>query len=125
MPPPRIIEQPMDITRPVTEDAMFTCVGQGYGFVDVSWYRERANRNPVEIRGIGRSSYNIMVTPDHISSTLTISDLLNRDERNYWCRFDNNIGHVLSRFTALTIGGNIISTCRHCVMVICCYSPTT
>ena len=98
----------MDLTRSVTETAIFTCVGQGYGLVNVSWHRQNDNRNPVTRRR--RFTSNIVVTPDRISSTLTIVDLQNNDERNYWCRFDNNIGHMLSMFATLTIGGNIIST---------------
>ena len=39
VPPSRIIEHPTNITQPITQTAVLVCVGQGYGFVDISWIR--------------------------------------------------------------------------------------
>ena len=104
MPPPRIIVQPMDIIRPVTQNATFVCVGQGYGFVDVRWIRG------VGIRGRSLRSKAIvttMVTPDNIAtitSMLTMPDIRDNDGTRYWCRYSNNGGDTDSTRARLTIG---------------------
>ena len=103
MPPPRIIVHPMDRTRPVTENATFTCVGQGYGFVDVSWVRIRNNNNnerPLRSKSIVTT----MVTPDNVTSILTIPDLENSDGRPYMCRYINSGGETDSDLARLIIG---------------------
>ena len=101
MPPPRIIVHPMDVTRPVTENATFVCVGQGYGFVDVSWVRLARNGNERFLRD--KSIVTTMVTPGNITSILTIPDLENRDRRRYFCRYINSGGQTDSNQTTLTI----------------------
>ena len=102
MPPPRIIVHPMDKTRPVTENAIFTCVGQGYGFVDVSWVRIRNNNNERSLRG--KSIVTTMITSDNIASILTIPDLRNNDGERYMCRYNNSEGETDSNQARLTIG---------------------
>ena len=91
----------MDITRPVTENATFVCVGQGYGFVDVSWVRIR-NDNEKPPRS--KSTVTTMVTPDNITSILTIPDLENSDGRSYRCTYINSEGKTDSDQARLTIG---------------------
>ena len=105
VPPPRIIEHPLDATVPVTQAAGFICVGQGYGLVDVSWIRilngdERSPRR--------KSIVTTMVTPDNITtitSSLTIPNLENRDGRDYKCIYSNSEGQTSSYIASLTIGG--------------------
>ena len=101
MPPPRIIVHPMDITRPVTENATFVCVGQGYGFVDVRWFSggRSSRRSPPS-----KSIVTTMVTQDSITSTLTIPDLIDYDGGRYRCRYSNNGGETNSNQARLTIG---------------------
>ena len=91
----------MDKTRPPTQNATFVCVGQGYGFVDVNWLRIRSGneRSPP-----GKSIVTTMVTPDNITSILTISDLRNRDGGDYRCRYNNNGGETDSIMATLTVG---------------------
>ena len=90
----------MDITRPVTENATFVCVCQGYGFVDVSWFRGNRNRSPPD-----RSIVTTMVTPYNITSVLTIPDLRDDNGRDrYKCRYNNIAGGTDSDQARLTIG---------------------
>ena len=103
MPPPRIIEHPMDITVPPTQTAVFVCVGQGYGYVDVMWLRGNSDRSPPI-----RSTVTTMVTPDNyttITSTLTIPDVNDNTPSRYRCRYSNSEGETDSRIARLTIGG--------------------
>ena len=101
MPRPRIIVHPMDITRPVTQNATFVCVGQGYGLVDVRWIRRRGgNDRPL----LGRSIVTTIVTPDNITSILTIPDLRDGDRGSYRCRYSNSGGEMDTERAALTIG---------------------
>ena len=92
----------MDITLPVTQNATFTCVGQGYGFVDVSWVRIRyISERPLRRKSIVTT----MVTPDNITSIVTIPDLENIDGRRYYmCRYINSGGETDSNQAKLTIG---------------------
>ena len=99
MPPPRIIVQPVGITRPVTQNATFVCVSQGYGFVNVRWFRGERNRSPP-----GRSIVTTMVAPNNITSLLTIPNLRNNDGGRYRCRYINSGGETDSDLARLTIG---------------------
>ena len=111
MPPPRIIEHPMDTTVSVTQTAVFVCVGQGYGFVDVRWVRVKNNNDERPIPS--KSIVTTMVTPDNITtitSVLTIPDLKDNDgKRNYRCIYSNSVGEMRSSSARLTIG----SKCSH------------
>ena len=91
----------MDKTCPVTQNATFVCVGQGYGFVDVSWIRIRSGneRSPPD-----KSIVTTMVTPDNVTSILTIPDLRDNDGGRYRCRYNNNGGETNSNLARLTIG---------------------
>ena len=103
MPPPRIIEHPMNIAVPVTETAIFVCVGQGYGLVDVMWFRGNRERPPP-----GRSTVTTMVTPDDITtitSLLTIPNVNDSIARIYRCRYSNTEGETDSNIARLTTGG--------------------
>ena len=103
VPPPRIIEHPIDIELPVTQTAMFECVGHGYGFVDVSWLRTISNNE----RSLpSKSTVTTMVSSDNIAtitSVLTISDLADSKRGNYWCVYTNSGGETHSRIADLTI----------------------
>ena len=113
VPPPRIIQDPMDTTDPVTQAAMFVCVGQGYGFVNVSWIR--AKDKPLREKSIVTT----MVTPDNITtitSNLTIRDLKDSDGGKYRCIYNTSAGEIHSRLARLTIG----SKCLH-IMIILLY----
>ena len=105
VPPPRIIEHPMNITQPVTHTAVFVCVGQGYGLVDVSWVRIADDK---EKSPRGKSIVTTMVTPDNIitiTSNFTIPNLNNKDGRdNYKCIYSNSEGEISSYIANLTIG---------------------
>ena len=105
MPPPRIIEHPTNVELPVTETAVFVCVGQGYGFVDVTWVTGKRNneRSPPD-----KSTVTTMVTPDNITtitSILTIPDVNDRDGRHFRCIYNNTGGETHSNIAKLTIGG--------------------
>ena len=96
----------MDITRPVTQNATFVCVGQGYGFVNVRWVRGERNsqRSPP-----GKSIVATMVTQDNITtitSMLTIPDIMDRDGRHFRCIYNNSGGETHSNIARLTIGGS-------------------
>ena len=90
----------MDITFPATQNATFVCVGQGYGFVDISWVRMRSMERPLRSKSIVTTT----VTSDNITSILTIPDLRNNDGRQYRCRYINSGGQTDSRPARLTIG---------------------
>ena len=89
----------MDVTAPVTQTAIFVCVGQGYGLVDVSWFR--VGRRPLP----NKSIFTTIVTSDNITSILTIPDIINNDEGRYRCRYNNSGGVTDSVRRRLTIGG--------------------
>ena len=95
----------MDLARPPTQNATIVCVGQGYGFVDVSWFRFRRGNERFLPR---KSIVTTMVTPNNITSVLTISDLRNSDRGDYWCRYNNSGGDTNSTRATLTIGGNCL-----------------
>ena len=105
MPPPRIIEHPMDCEVPLTETPMFMCIGQGYGLVDVSWRvgGGRKGRPPPE-----RSTVTTMVTPDNITTITSIFSSPNVTEDDhrtlYRCRYSNSEGETDSDIVRLTIG---------------------
>ena len=92
----------MDVTTPVTQTAMFECVGQGYGLVDVSWFSSARNSlgSPPD-----KSIFTTIVTSDNITSILTIPDIINNDEGRYRCRYNNSGGVTDSSQRRLTIGG--------------------
>ena len=93
----------MDITVPVTQTAVFVCVGQGYGNVDVMWFRGSSNRSPP-----GRSTVSTIVTPDNITtvtSILTIPNVNDNSPSRYRCRYSNSEGETDSSIAELTIGG--------------------
>ena len=90
----------MDKTRPVTQNSTFTCVGQGYGFVDVRWFKGGRNS---ENSPPGKSIVTTMVTPDNVTSILTIPDLRNHDRGRYRCRYINSGGETNSSRARLTI----------------------
>ena len=89
----------MDVTVPATQNATFVCVGQGYGFVNVSWSRS-GNRRILQERSIVTTK----ITSDDITSMLTIFDVRGRDEGRYRCRYSNSEGSVNSNRARLTIG---------------------
>ena len=103
MPPPRIIEHPMDITIPPRETVVFVCVGQGYGLVDVMWFRGNNENSPP-----GRSTVTTMVTTDDITtitSILTIPDVKENTPNRYRCRYSNSEGETDSNIARLTVAG--------------------
>ena len=106
MPPPRIIEHPMDVTVPGGQTAMFVCIGQGYGLVDVRWLR-----SGIDLRN--KSNVTITVSSHNITSILTIPELNSGDERNYRCIYNNSGGQTRSSRGRLTIG----SKCSHTVII--------
>ena len=111
MPPPRIIEHPMDIIVPVTETVVFVCVGQGYGFVDVNWQRIRIGQSR-ERPPPDKSTVITMVTPDNvttITSILTIPDVTDRNRGDYWCVYSNNVNETRSNIARLAIGSKCYS----------------
>jgi len=91
----------MERTVPPTEDANFTCTGQAYGEVNVSWFmRRRRNDNPVQDKAIITTT----ITPDLITSVLTIPNVLDGVDRRYLCRITNSAGLTNSDLARLTIG---------------------
>jgi len=95
---PVIVQHPMDKTVPATEDANFTCTGQAYGDVNVNWIRK--NNNPVPDKAIITTT----ITPDLITSVLTIPNVLASDERRYRCTLTNSAGSTESDRARLSIG---------------------
>ena len=91
----------MDMAVPVTETAIFVCVGQGYGLVDVNWVRLiRNDERPLR----SKSTVTTVVTHDNITSILTIPDLEDGDGRDYRCIYNNSGGESHSNNATLTIG---------------------
>ena len=106
MPSPRIIKQPVDTMRLATQNATFVCVGQGYGFIDISWIRGvRINERPPPSKSIVTT----VITPDSITNTLIIPKLRDRDKGRYKCRFVNSAGGTDSYRALLSIE----SKCLH------------
>ena len=104
MPPPRIIEHPINTELPATEIAEFKCIGQGYGFVDVRWLRIKNDKERSPPR---KATVTTMVTPDNITtitSVLTIPDLMDGNRGPYWCIYNNSGGETPSETAILAIG---------------------
>ena len=100
-----MVDQLMDETVPATEDANFTCTGQAYGDVNISWFRVRRNQeNPLP----DKAYITYTITPDLITSVLTIPNILNRDEGRYRCRLTNSADSIDSNRARLTIGGESV-----------------
>ena len=81
---------------------MFECVGQGYGLVDVMWFKGNKEKSPP-----GRSTMTTMVTPDDITtitSILTIPNVNDNTPKMYRCRYSNHEGENDSNIARLTIG---------------------
>ena len=97
---PVIIQSPKNVITPLSSTATFTCVGQGYGFVSVTWKR----RNTA--KAIPRKSkINNTYTLNHyIVSTLTIPSVRTRDKGIYQCVYVNSKGPAYSNFAILQIG---------------------
>ena len=96
----------MDITVPGGGTATFVCVGQGYGLVDVMWFRGNIRRTnpPPE-----RSTVTTMITADNITiiSILIVPDVNDDTDytpKTYRCRYSNSQGHTDSMIARLTIG---------------------
>ena len=94
----------MDIIIQAGNNLTFKCVGQGYGFINVSWVIGRGNneRPPPD-----KSTVTTMVTPDNITtitSILTIPDVNDRDGKIFRCNYCNGKGDTYSNSAALTIG---------------------
>ena len=93
MPPPRIIEHPMDVTVPGRGTAVFVCIGEGYGFINASWVRGKGNsKRPPPLR----STVTTMATLDNITSILTIPDVNDNMAKLYKCRYSNSEGEAYS-----------------------------
>jgi len=97
---PNITTQPIDNEVPATEDANFTCTGQAYGDVNISWFIARHNNNPVPDKAIITTT----IIPDLITSVLTIPNVLASDEKRYRCRLTNGAGSTDSNRARLSIG---------------------
>ena len=93
----------MDTIVPVTVDVNLTCIGQAYGNVNVSWFRGRRESSIPEKAFITNT-----ITPDLITSVLTIPNVLSSDEGRYRCRLTNSAGSTNSNSARLTIGGETI-----------------
>ena len=90
----------MDVTVPVTQTAVFVCVGQGYGYVDVMWFRGSSNKPPP-----GRSTVTTMVTENDITtitSILTIPDVNDNTPSRYRCGYSNSEGETDSNIARMT-----------------------
>ena len=103
----------MDIIVPGGETAVFVCVGQGYGLVDVMWFRGNSGseRSPP-----GGSTVTTMVTPDNITtitSILTIPNVNDNTPNRYRCRYSNSEAETDSSIARLTIGG------KYCYWYFC------
>jgi len=95
----------MDTTVPATLDTNFTCTGQAYGDVNISWFRGRRNQeNPVQ----DKAYITYTIIPDLITSVLTIPNVLSSDEARYRCRLTNSAGSTDSNRARLTIGGESV-----------------
>ena len=88
----------MNVT--VTQTAVFICIGQGYGYVDVMWFRANSNRSPP-----GRSTVTTEDNFTTITSILIIPDVNDNTPSRYRCRYSNSGGETDSSIARLTIGG--------------------
>ena len=93
----------MDTMVPVTTIAMFTCTGQGYGDVIVTWEKIHLN-NDTDSPISNDATFNITTGPDRVTSTLTIPNVVHSDRGRYCCVFNNSEGETNSEYARLTIG---------------------
>ena len=98
-----ILYQLIDKTVPATQDANFTCTGQAYGDVNISWFRGRHDQ-PLPDKAYITNT----ITPYLITSVLTIPYVLSRDEARYRCRLTNSAGSTNSNRARLTIRGETV-----------------
>ena len=119
MPPPRIIEQPVNLIVLANLTATFKCVGQGYGLVDVMWYRIRSNKQK-SLRK--RSTVTTMTTPNNIT---TITSILNipfvndvDGRHSYICIYNNTGGQNSSMPATLTIDCKCLSVIMYMMTIL-------
>ena len=93
----------MDETVPATEDANFTCTGQAYGDVNISWFRGQHDQ-PLPDKAYITNT----ITPYLITSILIIPNVLSRDGGRYRCRLTNSAGSTDSNLARLTIVGETV-----------------
>ena len=106
---PVIIESPKNVLTPLLSTALFTCIGQGYGYVSVTWKKRNTN-NPLHKK---IKAHTIYTSNHHIISTLTVPSVKNKDAGTYQCVYVNSIGSAYSNFATLKIGGKHVHDIYH------------
>lgn len=103
---PVIAESPKSVITPLSTTATFKCVGQGYGYVRVTW--EKRN---TDILLPNKTKIDTIYTADHhIISILTIPTVEVEDEGIYQCVYMNSKATTYSYFARLNIGSKLQHT---------------
>ena len=97
--PPAIAESPNDVITPLLSTVTFKCIGQGYGYVRVTW-EKRNSGNPLP----SKMNIDTYILNHHIISILTIPSVQFEDEGIYQCVYVNSRGATYGYPARLDVG---------------------
>ena len=92
VPPPQILQQPINTTASLPFGAHFTCVANGYGKITIKWKSTDA-RKRIPSKAIVTEER----SPESVNSTLFIPNVVLTDEGGYYCSVDIDLVSTLSQ----------------------------
>ena len=92
VPPPQILQQPINTTAALPFGAHFTCVANGYGKITIVWKNTDVSKH-IPSKAIVTEER----SPESVISTLFIPNVVLADEGGYYCSADIGLVSTLSQ----------------------------
>lgn len=92
VPPPEILQQPINATAALPFGAHFTCAANGYGKITIIWRNTDASKK-IPSKAIVTEER----SPESVISTLFIPKVVLADEGGYYCSVDIGLVSTLSQ----------------------------